>query len=377
MISFDDLQTRSDHYATEVVDRLLRHAIDRGASDVHIEKSPQGLLFRIRVNGSLIDAGHCKEGDTTSILGRLKALARLISYRSDLPQEGRLVVPGTNVEARVGTLPTLHGERAVVRLANREYDDWLPHQLGLSEIAVQRLQETLDAPSGVLLITGPAGSGKTTTAYACLRYLLNQTNNIRSIVSLEDPIESELSGVCQSQINPAGGYSWADGLRALLRQDLEVMLIGEIRDPETAAVVFQAAMTGQLVISTMHARSAADAIRRLMDMQLPMHHLRSGLDHLSCQRLVKELCTKCCTGEEATENCEACGGSGYAGRLLLAEELPRIEGDLARAILEDSGSGEIEQAAKSLGMKTLLEQAAHGVEQGRISSLDAERLRRK
>lgn len=280
------------------------------------------------------------------------------------------------VEARVGTLPTLHGERAVIRLADRRFENWLPHQLGLPPPAAERLTESLDAPSGVLLITGPAGSGKTTTAYACLRYLLDQTSNLRSVVSLEDPIECELPGVAQSQINPSIGFAWSDGLKALLRQDLEVMLIGEIRDPDTASVVFQAAMTGQLVISTMHARSAADAIRRLLDMQLPMHHLRNGLDHLLCQRLVKRLCPACSCDDSRQGNCEQCNGTGYAGRLLLAEELPRIEAGLARAILNDSGAGEIEAAAREMGMCTLRQLAEQAVGDGILAAPDALRLTR-
>ncbi len=182
-------------------------------------------------------------------------------------------------------------------------------------------------------------------------------------MTLEDPIEIELAGVAQSQINPAAGYDWASGLKALLRQDPEVMLIGEIRDAATAAVVFDAALTGQLVITTMHARSAADAVRRLLDMHVPPHHLASGLNLLWCQRLLRKMCA-CQQADPSTAkrvDCQTCGGCGYHGRLLLTESLPAIEKDLARAILADADSKQLNSIAQASGMCSLSAQAANAI----------------
>lgn len=354
MVHFNDLDPQHDQYATQVVERLLQAALSEGASDIHIEKTGAGVQLRWRVHGNLVDLGTCLDGKTTNILGRIKALARLVTYRHDIPQEGRIVWADRSLEARVGTLPTLHGERAVIRLVNQRAHAWLPEQLGLSPAILSRLQAALEAPSGVILITGPAGAGKTTTAYACLRYLLGRTEFPRSLVALEDPIEAELAGVSQSQINPAIGYTWSDGLKALLRQDPEVMLVGEIRDAETAAIVFQAAMTGQLVISTMHARTVSDALRRLLDMHVPVHHLRSALDFLLCQRLAPARCMTC-QGQatEQVSQCLDCGGKGFCGRTPQAELLPVIEGELAEAIQAGAGSIELQRAAHSQGMQPL------------------------
>jgi general secretion pathway protein E len=353
LLDFDDLDPRSEQYAARVCDRLLTASLDQGVSDIHIEKERQQIRFRWRRHGVLQDVGACPEGTTTQVLARIKALARLVTYRHDIPQEGRLVLADRQLEARVGTLPTLHGERAVIRLVGETLRQWLPDELGMPEPVIARYKQSLAAASGVVLITGVAGAGKTTTAYTGLRYLLQQGSRGRSLVSLEDPIESEIAGVSQSQINTSVGYSWTDGLKALLRQDPEVMLIGEIRDAETAAVVFQAAMTGQLVISTMHARSAGDAVRRLLDLQVPVHHLRSGLDFLMCQRLAFATASDISASNSPTS--EALDGPGMAAaggmiRIPQVELLPSIEGPLAQAIQVDASSREIETASVALGM---------------------------
>ncbi len=350
MLHLGDLDPQDDRYATQVVERLLQSALQAGASDIHVEKAMSGVHLRWRVDGCLIDLGNFPDGKSTHILGRIKALARLVTYRHDIPQEGRIVFTDRSLEARVGTLPTLHGERAVIRIVSQQANAWLPEQLGFPSSIIERLRSVLAQSSGVLLFTGPAGAGKTTTAYACLRHLSRQSAVTRSLVSLEDPIEAELPAVAQSQINPSVGYSWSDGLKAILRQDPEVMLVGEIRDAETAAIVFQAAMTGQLVISTMHARSASDAVRRLLDMQVPVHHLRSALDFLLCQRLVAAPCKTCDGGSSDQVNtCAQCDGKGFMGRAPQAELLPAIEGNLAAAIQAGAGSSEIEHAARLQG----------------------------
>jgi type II secretory ATPase GspE/PulE/Tfp pilus assembly ATPase PilB-like protein len=206
---------------------------------------------------------------------------------------------------------------------------------------LERLQLALQQKSGLILVCGPAGSGKTTTAYACARHLLQSTPSARCLITLEDPIEACLTGAAQSQINTAVGFSWSEGLKAILRQDPEVLLVGEIRDDETARVVFQAAMTGQLVITTMHARSCADALRRLMEMQVPSHHLRGCVDFLGCQRLVSFAGSTMdrVQGADCRPITEL---ASVTGRLLDCELLPSIEGPLAEAVQAGAGSRELQ-----------------------------------
>tara|TARA_R110002095_G_scaffold128989_1_gene111717 strand:- start:373 stop:1521 length:1149 start_codon:yes stop_codon:yes gene_type:complete len=375
-----DLNPQVESYATQVVERVIAAAQSAGASDIHFETLPGLVQIRLRISGRLVEYGDCPDGHTTKILARIKALARLITYRSDIPQEGRFVLAHPPLEARVGTLPTLHGERAVIRLANRTAENWLPAQLGLPSEIESRLVSSLARPSGVILVAGPAGAGKTTTAYSGLRYLQQHARYPRSLVTLEDPIESEVAGVSQSQINPSTGYDWADGLKALLRQDPEVMLVGEIRDPATAAVVFQAAMTGQLVITTMHARTAADALRRLLDMQVSPHHLRSVLELLVCQRLISRTCPCRRAGgspenlaEKTPETCVVCHGSGYHGRSLLVEMLPTIDGELAKALVQEADTSTIEKLGQEQGMRTLAERGAECISRGEVESLELAR----
>lgn len=354
MAHLRQLRPSEDLYATQVVDALLDYAGREKASDIHIVKCSQGLRLRVRQLGSLVELGEIPDGRTAQVLSRIKAIARLVSYRSDIPQEGRFQFKGLThlQEARVGTLPLVDGERAVIRLATQETLHLLPNQLGFSEAVLERLLVAIQQASGVILVTGPAGSGKTTTAYSVLRLLALQSEVPRSLVSLEDPVEVVLKGVSQSQINPAAGYSWEEGLRAILRQDPEVLLVGEIRDDTTARLVFQAAMTGQLVISTLHARSAADSVRRLLDMQVPVHHLLSSLEFLVCQKLN---CQEPMNDTALNQGFSTNSGC-LSGRRLICELLPTIESELAEAVIKGFGGREIESAARQFGMITFAEQ---------------------
>lgn len=373
-MDFSDLNPNADDYAAHVLERILHAALRAGASDIHVTQASDTISLRWRVAGRLLDLGTLPDGTSTKLLGRIKAAARLVTYRNDIPQEGRMFIRAAEtIEARVGTLPLLHGERAVIRLSTQHDRGWFPEQLGLSNDVLQRLTETLATASGVVLITGPAGAGKTTTGYACLRSMLLDPQP-RSIVSLEDPVEAEINGVAQAQVDPAGEFNWHAGLKALLRQDPEVMLVGEIRDAGTAAIVFQAAMTGQLVVTTMHARGAADALRRLLDMGVPSHHLRSALDLLLCQRLLPRRCECQSIEGEHASSCEACGSTGVRGQLLIAEMLPRIEGPLAEAIVQDTDTLRLQQAAIGLGMRDLATLAQQAIGAGKVS---AEQVNRK
>ena len=255
--------------------------------------------------------------------------------------------------AQPSTPPTLHGERLAIRFSVSQTQQWQLEDLGLPPCVLDRLI-SLDSASGVVLVCGPAGSGKTTTAYAILQNLANADSSIRRcLVSLEDPIEQVIDGVSQSQIQPNVGFDWASGLKAILRQDPEVMLIGEIRDAETARVVFQAAATGQLVVSTMHARSVADAVARLIDMDVPKHQILSALLLLIAQRLVR-------TNANTSSNRD---------RILLVEELPQLESQLREAILSEGGAERIEAAAKAMGMRPLRDLAMESLQRGELDEV--------
>ncbi len=343
-----DLNPKSDDYAAKIVDRLLAYAKDNAASDLHLDSLPDGLVVRMRAKGSLTRIASIAYGHNSQVIARIKSLAGLLSYRTDIPQEGRLRL-ATGSDARVGTLPTLHGERLVIRISTSQSQHWQLEDLGLPAEVLSPLAESLDAPSGVVLICGPAGSGKTTTAYAGLQKLSQADASLRRcLVSLEDPIEQVIDGVSQSQIQPSVGYDWGAGLKAILRQDPEVMLIGEIRDAATAQVVFQAAATGQLVVSTMHARTVGDALARLIAMEVPRHQILSSLLFLLTQRLVRS----------------AASSSNERDGVLLVEHLPKWNAALRAAVLEDHGAEAIEAAAVSSGMRTLRELAMEYLKNG-------------
>ena len=321
------------------------------------------------------------------VVARLKVLAELLTYRTDVPQEGRIPWNDSAVEMRLSTFPTLHGEKAVVRLFAQAGRFERLSDLGLPVEVAERLAKLVHQTSGALVITGPAGSGKTTTAYACLRELVDATGGQRSLVSLEDPIEVEIRGVTQSQVNPTAGFDLATGLRFLLRQDPEVLLIGEVRDKSVAEIVFQAALTGHLVITTFHAGSAATAITRLSDMGIEPYLLRSGLVGIVSQRLVRRLCTCREPASDSTQllglpvsqawtaaGCSRCGDTGYDGRMLLAELLSTEPTEFGRAILSRDEAATLERLAVESGMVTCWSRAVAAVEAGETSPAEVRRV---
>ncbi len=384
------LDARQVTYATQFVELLLAAAQASGASDLHLQPTLAGLEVRWRIDGVLQAVGTFPRGEPTDVVARLKVLAGLLTYRADVPQEGRLQ-PTANlpadVEMRVSTFPTLYGERAVVRLfaAQRQY--LLLADLGLPAELETDLRASLTQTAGALLVTGPAGSGKTTTVYACLREIVAATQGQRSIVSLEDPIEVAVPGVAQSQLQPAAGFDWGAGLRSILRQDPEVILVGEMRDRETVAAVFQASLTGHLVLSTFHAGDAAEGLSRLSDMGIEPYLLRSGLRSLINQRLIRRLCECAVPGrEEATrlglnvddwkvaQGCDRCRRVGYLGRLALAEWLPPLEGELGAAVLARRDSRELSRLARAAGMNSLFDRALAMVEAGLTDPAEVRRV---
>lgn len=367
------LNPRDVNYATRFVDLLLAAAQEVKSSDIHLQPTATGLEVRWRLDGVLQAVGEFPCGEATDVAARLKVLARLLTYRTDIPQEGRIPAETTRTEMRVSTFPALHGERVVVRLFVAPQELLQIADLGLPVDIAGALEKALARTSGALLITGPAGSGKTTTAYAGLRHVVQSTGGARSIVSLEDPIEVAIAGVSQSQVNPAAGFDLASGLRALLRQDPEVVLLGEIRDQPTAAAVFQAALTGQLVISTFHAGSACEAISRIAEMGIEPYLLRSGLALLIQQRLLRRLCA-CANGKSEPAGCDDCQQSGYRGRIATAELLPPLSHEIAAAVLRHADATELQTLAEAVGMVPLRRRAEHLLAAGLTSSLEILRV---
>lgn len=381
------LDASATEYATQFVDALLDAARRLGTSDVHLQPCPEGLDVAWRLDGVLQPIGRFRRGAKSDVIARLKVMAELLTYRNDVPQEGRIRSAGQEVEMRVSTFPTLHGERAVVRLFAAEGRFLYLEDLGLPAELTASLGRLLVETSGAVVVSGPAGTGKTTTVYACLREIVRGSGGQKCVVSLEDPIEMRVDGVAQSQVNEAGGFSFATGLRSLMRQDPEVILLGEIRDRITAETAFQAALTGHLLLTTFHAGSAAGAISRLADMGIEPYLLRSGILAILSQRLVRRLCRCARESDDPTQalglpvprfhlpvGCGQCHGTGYNGRTVLAEMLQAERSDLGRAILDRSDAGHLEQLAVQSGMVTRWQRALEAVQAGVTSPQEIRRV---
>ena len=387
----EQLDPADPDYAKSFTAGLLGKAAGVGASDVHLHRVAAGLWIRWRIDGVLQEVGTFSAGLSSDVVTRLKVLAGLLTYRSDAPQEGRLQTDepaaAHNVEMRLSTFPSLHGESAVIRIfaADQQLNDL--DDLGLPADVAEQLTHQLAETSGAILVTGPAGSGKTTTCYAALRHIAASTAGARSIVSIEDPVEVAVPGVAQSQVAPAAGFDLAAGLKALLRQDPEVVMVSEIRDPTAASLALGASLTGHLVLGSFHAGSAAGAIGRLADMGVEPYVLRAGVLAIVSQRLVRRLCDCAAPADSEEEKlglpvaharrpvgCPKCHESGYRGRTLLAELLlPRSE-TLGRAVLSGADSVTIEQLAIDAGMTTRWHRAIDSVQAGITSCSEVLRV---
>ena len=374
-------------YATDTVDLLLRAALAAGASDIHVQPTADALDVRWRVDGVLRPVVTLPSLSVTKVVARLKVLADLLTYRNDVPQEGRIRHAPDDVEMRLSTFPTLYGEKAVVRIFAGSGTYQRLDDLGLPDEVLETLQRVLGATSGAVIFSGPAGSGKTTTLYACLRELAALSQGRRSLATLEDPIEVAVPGVAQSQMNPGAGFTLDVGLRSILRQDPEVIAVGEIRDRATAEVAFQASLTGHLVLSTYHAGSAAAVVGRLSDMGIEPYLLRSGLLAVVAQRLVRKLCECSRAGSDPAERlglsverfripsgCELCGGTGYRGRIVLAEMLVPEKNEVGRAILSKTDVSRLDALAVAAGMISRWERARRAVEAGLTSPSEIRRV---
>ncbi len=354
----------------EIVDELLAKAVAAGASDIHFEPTGADLKVKYRLDGMLNPVESFPAAVAENIVARLKVLGGLLTYRNDIPQEGRLDLDGEATgkvhDVRLAIFPTIYGQRAVVRLfyRNEELLD-LEHlgfaasiELALKAIAVQN--------QGVLLVTGPAGSGKSTTLAAVLRYIA-KTLPGKSIVTLEDPVEIRIDGVTQVPITPHGQMTFPTALRSLLRQDPQVLMIGEIRDAETAKIAIEAGLTGHLLMSTMHSGTPAGALLRLLEMGIEPYQVTSSISAVVSQRLVRRLCERCRkqgdNGRYEAVGCPACLGTGFHGRTLIAE-MVQLDGELRKAILAKADLDKLETLLKTKGHVGILENGRALVESG-------------
>ncbi len=340
-----------------IVNSILQAAMDMKVSDVHFEPVESGLEIRFRLDGVLLPVGTVPPWLSVRVTSRLKVLAELATYRTDAPQDGRIAGDRFSAPAdlRLSTYPTVRGEKAVVRLFTARPEDFGLDSLGLSKGVRGALEGALGGREGLVALTGPAGSGKTTTLYAAIQYIRDDARGSRNIVTIEDPVECLLPGVTQTQTNPPAGLTSANCLRSILRQDPEVIMVGEVRDRETAALVLEAGLTGHLVLTTMHAGTAAGVFARLLEMKVEPHLVTSVVRAAVAQRLVRRLCPDCkregADGWEAP-GCEACLGTGFRGRLPLAEILT-LTPAVRKAVLDEADLEGLEDAALASGMVPL------------------------
>jgi type II secretory ATPase GspE/PulE/Tfp pilus assembly ATPase PilB-like protein len=371
------LDAASPTYVIDVVDLILGEAGVASASDIHLLPTSTSLEILYRIDGVLQLAGTLPKSLLPNVVARLKLLANMITYRTDIPQEGRILESGGDVEKRVSTFPTHFGEKVVIRMFGGITQFQRLPDLGLPEEILRTLSGLLNETSGAILFAGPAGSGKTTTLYTCLRELAAASRGGRSLMTLEDPIEMLVPGVAQAQINQAAGLDLAVGLRSMMRQDPEVIGVGEIRDLATAEVAFQASLTGHLLLCTFHAGSAAGVIGRLVEMGIVPYVITSGVRAIVCQRLVRRLCACARPTDNPTEflglevsrawiaaGCSRCRGAGYRGRVVLAEILNPNDKRIRRAIRAHADVVRLEETAARAGMVRLTERARQAVQAG-------------
>ena len=375
----DLLEAANDAPIIRMLNALLTQAAKDGASDIHIEPYERSSSVRFRVDGTLREVVQPNKALHAALISRLKIMAELDISEKRLPQDGRisLRIGGRAVDVRVSTLPSSHGERAVLRLLDKGETKFTLEGLGMGGDTLERFNKLVQQPHGIVLVTGPTGSGKTTTLYASLGRIDTSTTNV---LTVEDPVEYELAGIGQTQVNAKIDLTFAKALRALLRQDPDVIMIGEIRDFETAQIAVQASLTGHLVLATLHTNDAPSAVTRLTDMGIEPFLLSSSLLGVLAQRLVRKLCPHCkkqdARGRWHPVGCNECGQSGYKGRTGVYELM--VADEKVRALIHGrAAESQIFVAAEAAGMRSMREDGERLVMEGITSPEEVMRVTRE
>lgn len=364
----------------KLANALMARAISMRASDIHIEPHQRRVRVRFRIDGLLQEVMVVPKDLQHPLISRIKILASLDIAERRMPQDGRCTMISSQGEYdfRVSTYPSVYGENVVIRILDKSAATIDLHRLGISENAFRRIIPRIEEPQGMIIVTGPTGSGKTTTLYSVLHHLNGITRNI---ITIEDPVEYQLDGVVQGNVNPKAGITFASGLRSILRQDPDVILVGEVRDGETASIAVEAALTGHLVLTSLHANDSASAVTRLIDMGVEPFLIASSITCCIAQRLVRVLCPKCSETYEPDphgllrlgldanntyyrgKGCEYCAKSGFRGRNGIFEVL-EVTPEIRKMILDGAHAGEIRATAEQQGMKTLRSDAKDKVLNG-------------
>ncbi|ODT78463.1 MAG: type II secretion system protein GspE [Nitrosomonadales bacterium SCN 54-20] len=393
----DLLESQDDAPVIRLINALFTQALRNAASDIHIEPYETRSVVRLRVDGTLRDLIEPARALHAALISRIKIMAQLDIAEKRLPQDGRITLrmAGRPVDVRVSTIPTAHGERAVLRLLDKQAGRLDLPRLGMDEITLARMDRLIREPHGIILVTGPTGSGKTTTLYAALSRLDSASLNIMTV---EDPIEYDLDGISQTQVNPRIEMTFARALRTILRQDPDVIMIGEIRDLETAQIAVQASLTGHLVFATLHTNDAISAVTRLVDMGVEPFLLASSLIGVGAQRLVRRLCLECrqpwnedmgnmekspslCSFPASgilykAQGCAVCNHSGYQGRTGIYELLA-VDNDLRRRIHDRASEQDLREYVVSAGMRSLRDDGMRLAAQGITSPEEVVRVTRE
>jgi type IV pilus assembly protein PilB len=384
-LSLDKLIARAEEApVVKLVDLIINQAIDERASDIHVEPFGQQISLRYRIDGKLYEIPPPAKHMHMAIVSRIKILSKLDIAEKRLPQDGafRVKMQDKPIDIRVSTIPTIYGEKVVMRLLDRSQVVLDLVRLGFEPKQLEIMRVAMASPYGLMFLTGPTGSGKTTTLYAMLNEMKNPTKNI---VTIEDPVEYKLEGINQVQVKPEIGLTFASALRSFLRQDPDIMLVGEVRDLETAQICIRSALTGHLVLSTLHTNDAPAAVSRLMDIGIESYMLAPSLLCVVAQRLVRKLCPDCKEAYEPTpeqlkgaklkaeliyrpKGCPNCSNIGYKGRACVTEVMT-VNPEIQNLINQKASFQRIREVARAAGMQTLYESAIEKVEKG-ITSLE-------
>ncbi len=368
----DLLETDTRGPVVQLVNSLLLDAIQQRASDVHLQPFEDAMVVRMRIDGVLTEVRQIPKSIQEEVVSRLKVAGQMNIAEKRLPQDGRatVCVGDRVIDLRLASMPTSFGERVVVRLLDKSARLYELAEIGMDSATLGRFSQVIHAEHGLVLVTGPTGSGKSTTLYAALQELDTDTRNA---VTLEDPIEYQLDGISQTQINTKKGMTFASGLRSVLRQDPDIIMLGEIRDQETAVMAVQAALTGHLVFSTLHTNDAASAVTRMLDLGIEPYLVSSSVLAVLAQRLVRRVCKECRGEKTAMETCHLCRGTGYRGREGIYELLV-LDDSVRDLIQRRAHASEIRDAGLSKGMRLLRDTGMEKVSSGITTSEEIERV---